>query len=361
MRILALNWRCTRHPEAGGAELNLFRQTEHWAAGAHSVTVFCGGAAGLPRHERIGGADVRRAGGRFGVYPRAFAFLLRNRRRFDVVLDVANGIPFFAPLATRRPTTLLVHHICGDQWQSEFPRPLARVGRFLEERVMPWVYRGAVIAVSDTTRDGLRDLGVPSERLHVVFNGVDLPPAPAPTPAEPLRVVYVGRLKAYKRLELLIGAVADLWGEMPDLRLDIAGDGDVRPELEALAAAVDDRGRIRLHGFVDDDEKARLLGLATVFATPSMHEGWGLSVLEANGYGCPAVAYDVPGLSAAIRDGETGLLAADDAGFRDALRTVLGDADTRAALGAGARRWAERFSWERCASETLDILEASVS
>ena len=148
---------------------------------------------------------------------------------------------------------------------------------------------------------------------------------------------------------------------MPELRLDIVGAGDARDELETLTTALGANERIRFHGFVDDEEKSRLLGSATVFATPSMHEGWGLSVLEANGHGCPAVAYDVPGLSVAIRDGETGLLVEDEAGFCNALRTILAQPTVRDRLGAEARRWAEEFSWDRCANETLESEEVTAS
>src|ERR687894_2803717 len=102
--------------------------------------------------------------------------------------------------------------------------------------------------------------------------------------------------------------------------------------MPAIKAFVEELGlaeHVFVHGFVDKATKADILSRAAVFATPSMHEGWGLTVIEANSYGCPAVAYDVPGLRASIRHGETGLLAQDDANFRGALSLFLGDSDTR--------------------------------
>ncbi|WP_424950990.1 glycosyltransferase family 4 protein [Deinococcus sp.] len=361
MRILALNWRCFRHPQAGGGETNLFEQAERWAAQGHRVTVLCGdpGRQAAPEvNEQYRGVEVRRMGGRFGVYARVAAYLLRHGQDHDAVLDVSNGVPFFSPLFTASPSVLLVHHVHGAQWRSEFPAPVAVFGQFLEQRVVPALYRRRrVIAVSPTTEEGLLKLGYRAEQLQVIYNGVDLPasvPAQAP---DAQRVLYLGRVKRYKRVDRLVRAVASLRASLPDIHLDIAGDGDARAEIEALVAELGMQRHVTVHGFVDDAQKAALLAGASVFATPSMHEGWGISVIEANAHGCPAVAYDVPGLRVAIRHQQTGLLAQDDDGFRDAIGTLLRDAPLRARYAAAAREWASRFDWDVSAASTLEVLD----
>jgi glycosyltransferase involved in cell wall biosynthesis len=366
LRILACNWRCLRHPEAGGAEINLFEQARRWVRDGHQVTVVSadpGRDAAPDKHEIIDGIEVRRMGGRFSVYALVALFVLRHGHEFDVVLDVANGIPFFTPLWTRRPVTLLVHHVHGAQWFSEFAPPVALFGRFLERHVVPFLYANTrIVAVSPTTRDALVAEGIERERVHVIYNGIagTESAVPAPTTHDARRIVYVGRLKRYKRLDHLIRAVADLRTEFPDIRLDIAGDGDARPALEELVASLGLEAYVTLHGFTAAAQKDALLRAAAVFATPSMHEGWGLSVLEANAQGCPAVAYDVPGLRVAIRHEETGLLAAPDEGaFRMSIGRFLRDASFRALCSAGAVRWAARFDWEQCARETLAVLQAN--
>jgi glycosyltransferase involved in cell wall biosynthesis len=357
--ILALNWRCNRHPQAGGSEVNLFEQARLWVAEGHRVTVFCAdpGREHAPKRDEItDGIRVIRRGGRFTVYLYAMLFVLFSARRYDKVLDVANGIPFFAPLFTGRPVVLLVHHVHGRQWFAEFPYPLAVVGWFIERRVVPRLYRrGTIIAVSPTTRDALAETGVERARIRVVYNGVTAAPGRAGYSGE-RRVAYVGRIKRYKRIDRLVRMMPDLIEEFPDLQLDLAGSGDATPAIEAL---VDELGlweHVFVHGFVDEATKANILSRAAVFATPSMHEGWGLTVIEANVHGCPAVAYDVPGLRAAIRHGDTGLLARDDAEFRRAISIFLGDGETRRRFSARAREWADNFSWESCARQTLDVL-----
>jgi glycosyltransferase involved in cell wall biosynthesis len=366
MSILAFNWRCTRHREAGGSETNLFEQARHWIAAGHTVTVVTArGAADqdLPAEEMLDGVRVLRMGGRFTVYARAAFYLLRHGRRYDRVLDVANGIPFFTPLFTRTPITLLIHHVHDRQWHEEFPRLLAEIGRFLELRVVPFIYRRrAVIAVSSTTRDALLLTGFREDQVRIIHNGIERPRAGSAEDARAAgaspRIVYLGRLKKYKRLERLVDATAALLPAHPGLRLVIAGDGDARESIEETVRAQGIEHAVTMRGFVDDAEKARILASATVFATPSMHEGWGLSVIEANSYGAPAVAYDVPGLRVAIRHDETGLLAGDTAAFVDALDRILGQPELRARLSVGALAWSDQFDWQSSADETLSVLHS---
>jgi glycosyltransferase involved in cell wall biosynthesis len=341
--------------------MNLFEQAERWVKAGNEVTVFCSdpGREHAPnRDELVDGIRVRRRGGRFTVYLYAAVYLLLSSWKFDRVLDVANGIPFFAPLFSKRPVVLLVHHVHDRQWFAEFPIPLAAVGWFLERRVVPLIYRRRpVIAVSPTTRDALAKTGVPRSQIQVVYNGVRQPEqfGEAVHSVEH-RIAYVGRIKRYKRLDRLVRMIPKLRDEFPDVHLDIAGSGDAEPEVKALIDELGVQGRVTVHGFVDEQKKAMILGRAAVFATPSMHEGWGLSVIEANGHGCPAVAYDVPGLRVAIQHTKTGLLAADDDAFRRALSLFLGDAQARRRYSEAALDWAARFTWESCATETLEIL-----
>jgi glycosyltransferase involved in cell wall biosynthesis len=341
--------------------MNLFEQAKRWVKDGHEVTVFCSdpGRERVPkRDEVVDGIKVVRRGGRFTVYLYAALFLLLNSRAFDRVLDVANGVPFFAPLFTTRPVVLLVHHVHDRQWFAEFPLPLATIGWFLERRIVPLLYkRRPAIAVSPTTRDALVETGMPSSQICVVYNGVALAREPAVARCSgEHRIAYVGRIKRYKRLERLIRMLPTVREEFPDVRLDVAGSGDTAPAIEALVEELSLRDCVHMHGFVDEGEKAEILSRAAVFATPSMHEGWGLTVIEANAHGCPAVAYDVPGLRASIRHGETGLLAQDDVDFRGAISFFLGSGDAQRGYSEAAREWAKTFSWDSCSRQTLNIL-----
>ncbi len=373
LKILAFNWRCLRHPQAGGSEVNIFEQAMRWSAIGHEVTIFCAD----PGPERPGQQPfddgkltVIRRGNKLTVYLHAAVFMLTQGHRYDRVLEVMNGVPFFAPLFTNTPTTLLIHHVMAKQWFIEAPGPVATIGWLIESKVAPLLYRNhPVITVSPTSRDELIKLGYRPEQLQVVYNGIGTSARRA-TPLlndggtderiGPPRIVYLGRLRRYKRLELLIRAAVILKRERPDLLLDIAGEGEHYAEIAGLIAALDARDWITLHGAVDEVMKETLLASGTVFASPSMNEGWGLTVLEANLQGCPAVAYAVPGLSVAIRDGVTGLLATDDSEFVRALAFFLDRPEERRRFAIRARAWAESFNWETCARETLDIVRTGI-
>src|SRR5205823_6611711 len=174
-------------------------------------------------------------------------------------------------------------------------------------------------------------------------------------PASPTGLA-LGRVEPYKRVDLLVDAVAAL----PGVRLVVAGSGTGLGAVRARVAAGDVEDRVEVRGAVDEEEKVRLLQTAHVVASASEKEGWGLTVLEAAACGTPAVATDVPGLRDAIRDGETGLLvpSGDVAALSHALGRVLGDPALRARLGTAAIRLAARFDWDATASGISALLDA---
>ncbi|HEY5526567.1 MAG TPA: glycosyltransferase [Candidatus Anoxymicrobiaceae bacterium] len=362
MKILVFNWRDIAHPEAGGAEVNIHEQARRWAELGSTVTMFTSRPRGRSFAERMDGIDIYRAGGRFGVYLwAALAYLVFLRRKADVILDIENGIPFFTPLYSRKPVVLLMHHLHQDQFLVEMGRHLGRFGRFLERVMVPLLYRNMpVVAVSRSTEDRKREAlwrGGDMD-MRVVYNGVDHAfYLPSGTPAEKPTVLYLGRIKRYKQLPRLIAMMPGLRAEVPDAELVIAGDGDAMEEVREAVAASPARESIKILGRVTEEEKLELLRRAWVMATPSMNEGWGVTVIEANACGTPAVAFRVAGLDEAIVDGETGVLCEDDAAFTGALAGVLSDESLRERLTLGAMRWASRFDWDETSHQTLELLE----
>ena len=97
---------------------------------------------------------------------------------------------------------------------------------------------------------------------------------------------------------------------------------------------------------VDDVTKHRLLAEAWLHLMPSVKEGWGLVVVESAAHGTPTVAFATAGgPQESVRHGDTGLLAEDEAGFVEAVRTLLADDALRARMGQAAKAYAARFSW----------------
>ena len=282
--ILVLNWRDPWHPHAGGAEIMLYEHVTRWQRAGHRITVFTAHYPGAGREEMRDGMHIVRRGGRFTVYVWApLLYALRFRRRVDAVLDIENGIPFFTPLYSRKPRLCLVHHVHRDQFFSELGPVVAWVGRFLECTLMPFVYRRTrFLAVSESTRRELAQIGVPTSRCRVVHNGLDHGAyrrtiARSPSP----RLLYLGRLKRHKRVDLVIDMCARLLADVPDLVLDIVGTGDDEARLRALVAARGLGRSIRFHGFASHQRKIALYSRAWALVTATQREGWGLSIMEA--------------------------------------------------------------------------------
>ena len=214
------------------------------------------------------------------------------RSTYDVVVDVQNGVPYLSPLATRTPVVNLVHHVHREQWPVVFGPRTARFGWWLESGSRPRVYRGtSYVAVSDSTKRELVDLGVDADRVTIIHNGTDAVADATPHALTAPRVVVLGRLVPQKRVEIALDAVAELRARVPGLHLDVVGSGWWEPQLRAHVAALGLEDDVTFHGHVSETEKHRLLARAWVHAMPSLKEGWGLVVVEAGVHGTPTVAF----------------------------------------------------------------------
>ncbi len=360
--ILLLTDRDWTHPQGGGTGTNLYGQVARWIAWGHTVTVVAGSYAGCEPvstpHERL---TIHRMGSRLTVFGRA---ALATRRGVgadaDVVLEVVNGIAFFTPLWwwLRIPCVTLVHHVHQEHYVTELGLK-GRVAAFLLERLpLAVLYRSRpVLTISEAARADLVALGVPDEHITVAYLGVDPSGVDvverAPTP----RLLYLGRLKAYKRIEHVLDALE----AVPGATLDIAGDGDHREALEAQIAERGLRERVTLHGFVSEEEKNHLYDQAWVSLTASSAEGWCLTVMEAALRGTPTAAMRVGGLPESIVDGHTGLLADTPAELCEHVAELCADDALRHRLGDAARERAERFTWEATARTNLGVLEATAA
>ena len=353
LRVVLLTWRDSGHPEGGGSEIYAESVAAGLVARGHEVTLLTASYPGSLRRETRDGVRYLRAGGRCTVYLRAFLWLLRQpRARFDVVVDVQNGLPFLSRWATRRPVVVLCHHVHREQWHIVFGhtaagRLVARGGWWVESRLAPRVYRDSrYVTVSEISKSDLVRIGVDAAAVTVVHNGAPAATVSGPRSPTP-EILVLGRLVPHKQVEHAIRAAAGLRASVPGLRLTIAGHGWWEPHVRAEVTRLDASAFVTLLGHVDDADKQRLLGRAWVLATPSAKEGWGLCVVEAAAHGTPSVGYrGAGGLAESILAGRTGLLAEGEDDFAGQLLRLLTDPELREQYGEQARRHASNFSWE---------------
>ena len=365
MRILVLNWQDFTNPQAGGAELHLQEIFSRIVARGHSVDLLCSSWPNAPQRVSLDGIDVYRTGTRHTFPFIAQRYYRRHlaRNDYDVVIEDLNKVPLYTPLWGLRKLVALVHHLFGGTVFREATPPVA-AAVWLSERPLGALYAGVPFeAVSVSTADDLVARGIPRRSIRVIYNGVDskrLTPNKAERSEQPL-FVYLGRLKKYKRVDVVIRAFGGL--NLPEATLEIAGSGDYRAALERLVKSLDLEDRVRFLGFIPEDEKVHLLRRAWASVLASPKEGWGISNLEAAACGTPVIAANSPGIRESVIDGETGFLVPqnDPEAMTAAMRGIVQSPDLVDVLGTAARRFAETFTWDRAANETLAHLEEVVA
>lgn len=362
MRILILNWRDLKHEWAGGGEVYITELAKRWIKMGHQVTFFCGQDVrrNLPSEEIVDGMCIIRKGGRYSLYLWAvWYYLKRLRKECDVVVDVQNGIPFFSVLYSRKPKVAVVYHVHGKQFFIELPFPYSIIGYIIEKYVFPLFYHFTpIIAISKTTKSELFELGFSKKQINIVYSGINTPVNSEKLDAKFSRptILYLGRIKKYKRVKMLVEIMPEILKEVPNTRLLVAGWGTEGGFITDVSMRSIFRKKVKIIGPVSESEKKQLLSKSWLFVNPSLREGWGISVIEANLYKTPAVAFNVPGLSESIRNQETGILVDNKEGLIKAIVQVLNDQKLRKSLSLNAYKWANTFSWDRAARESMEVL-----
>lgn len=351
-KILIFNWRDTRHEFAGGAEVYVQEIAKFWVKKGNFVTIFSGNDSFSLREEIIDGVEIIRRGGFYAVYFWAFVYyVLRFRGKYDVIIDCENGIPFFAPLYAKEPVYCLMHHVHQEVFRRSLSRPLAMLAIFMEKRLMPLVYRKIpFITVSQSSRNEMRLLGLGEAGIQVINPGVDLANLTWGEKSEKPVILYLGRLKAYKSIEVLIKAFRRVIEYMPEAVLVIAGSGEEEENLKITAKGLGlSNKQIIFKGKVSAKEKVDLLQKAWVLVNPSFMEGWGIVTIEASACGTPVIASNVSGLRDSVRDQEAGYLVAygDVAGFAENILKIIKNKHLRDKMGREGVAWAHNFDWKK--------------
>ena len=274
--------------------------------------------------------------------------LLPRLRTMRTVFTLHDVIPFLFP----------EHHLWQNKIFFEIMLP-----RFLQ-------HADAIIAVSrNTKRDALRVLNLPPEKIHVISEGIDDQFSPVTDPQQlaavrqrynlPQRfVLTVGTLEPRKNHTMLLHAFGALLATEPDVVLAIAGKHGWL--YQDFLAALDNSGlepHVRLLNRVPDADLPALMSAASVFAFPSLYEGFGLPPLEAMACGTPVLCSTAASLPEVVGDGGWLLNPLTPAEWTRALQRLLSEPEARSTLIERARKQAANFTWRQTAIATRAVYQ----
>lgn len=347
-------------PVLGGSEIEAQRVCAALMRRGHRVTVLCSGGEPMPDvAEWVDPAGVpvrifaRRSSGRIKDY--AFALgvawtLFRERRNYRLVYFLMQGVHLAVGLPVARWLGKpIVMKISGSGIATMMSA--SWIGRLELRWLNKWARR--VMILNPGIAAEAVAAGLDPQRLLWMPNPIDTEEfAPCcPDVRAELRerfhisdraaaVIYVGRLAPEKELSSLIGAFAAVVKRLPEALLILIGDGPCRRELEAQAAQLGLAEHVRFAGRQPVSDICHWLQAGDLFALVSSNEGFPCSLSEAMAAGLPSVVTDIPGNAQLIDPGVHGLVVpvGDEARIAEAISGLLADAESRARMGAAARR-----------------------
>ena len=253
-----------------------------------------------------------------------------------------------APLTRGSPPTIVT---IQDLASFHYPETLTRWSRLYERRTVPLVARAADLIIA-TSADAASDietiLGIPAPKIRIVPLGVDTKFFAGSSTASPYSfpyVLFVGSVQPRKNLKRLALAVSRATRQHSDLKLVVAGADSWGAELVAGP-------HVQFAGRVDDDRLLALLRHAQCTALVSLHEGFGLPILEAMAAGSPVVASNVAALPEVAGDAAVLVDPLSVESIAAGIEEAIASRDKL--IVAGARR-AAQFTWEHTAELTMAV------
>ncbi len=316
-----------------------------------------------PEPDAFPGAELRVI-----PFPRLWTHLRLSwemaRHAPDLLFVPAHVLP---PIRPQR--TVVTIHDLGYRY---FPEAHPRRQRLYLDWSTRWNARVAdhILADSTATRDALlQEYGIAPSKITVAYPGYDndLAPVRDATVLAAVRaryhipgpyILFMGRVQPRKNLVRLIDAFAHLAPDRADLTLVLAGPvGWLAEPIRARVHGLGLEARVLFPGYIAEVDKAALISGAQVFAYPSLYEGFGFPVLEAQACGVPLLASNTSSLPEVAGDGGLLVDPLNEAAIAEGLARLLDDVMLRRTLVALGSANLRRFSWEITAQTVVHVIE----
>ncbi len=354
MNILIINWRDIKNNVLGGSEIYFYEIAKRFAENGHKVTWLTSRNKNK-KIEYYEGLKIIRIGNKWTTYfliPLKYLFSLKHN--FDVIVDVENGIPFFSPFYKKNKNTkviLHIHHIHKEVWFRELPLILAKIGWFLEGRIMSKVYKNSgIITLSESSKKEIlkNKIKIKSEEVFVVNPGIKKYKLKNIKKTKEPSILFLNRIKKYKGVKTFLRAVKSLQDQDIKFNTLVAGTGDDLNEMKDYAKKLKIKN-IKFLGRVSEQEKIKIMQESWVFINPSMKEGWGIVNIEANYCGTPVIGSNVAGIKDSVLENKSGLLFEyNNVGdLANKIKEIIKNKKLRDNLSKESKKWANKFSWEK--------------
>jgi len=356
-RIVVLSSRYITHPLSGGAGRyvhEIFRRLPT----RYSITVLAEGGPSSKSVEEIDGITYRHFPGILHRMLLPARYVTKFAGKTDLLIDNADvGIPWLTPFYAKVPRIVIIYQVAGSIFHHELARPLSEIAVRLEPRIYQIYKNSKIVTCSPSTKNDLVRLGVSGEKVSVITPGIDdsfRQFEPDGRKFGDPTIVCISRFRRYKGLSYAIKSMRYVLKTIPRAKLIIVGNGD-ETDLKEEASRTSYHESIQILKRPPNrwnEEKRLLLSRAHLFLIPSIREGYGIVVIEANACGTPAIGWSVPGVQDSIIDGKTGSLVPfdDTVALADTIvKLLMGNPQRLAELSRAAIDWAREHSWDAAA------------
>lgn len=369
MKIVIFNWRDIKNPNAGGAEILTHELAKRFVAQGHDVTLFSSHFPKGKKRDVVDGVVILREGEpdlralHHSVHYHAYRYYKKYLKgHVDVVIDEIHGMPFFTRFYVKEQKIAFICEVAKDIWDKMYPFPWNIIGKTME-RIILFLYRGInFTTISESTKQDLISYGIPKDAITVLPMGFRRIAIKNGKKQVNPTAIFVARINKMKGIEDAIQAWRIVVKRYPKAMLWVVGKGEEHylAFLRKKIRANHMEKNIHFWDFVSEKKKFQLMARAHVLISPSVREGFGLTIPEAGSVGTPAIVYDVPGLRDIVDD-TNGIKLKKNTPEELAKELIafFKDKERQQQLGRQAKKKSLQYNWETTAKVFLQKIQSS--
>jgi len=372
---------------SGGVERRIIETTKRLQTQAE-ITVYSGTKAGFKQPTTVSGVHFYPINSTDRLYPLDNWSFNRNltKKIVDMSADVyeAHAVSGYRIPETlkkhqlKKPFIHTIHGVLADEYEqakkSGYQTFRSRIANLFMRHLAKLEAETAkkattIVTISKYSVEKIQQhYSVDPEKVQIVPNGVDTEVFKPSVDQDGLKqkfnfgkgpcVLFVGNLIPRKGLFFLVESAKKIVKQQPDIKFLIAGEGPLKNPLARSIQEENLTDNFKFLGRVDEKLLPLLYNSSDVFVLPSIQEGQGIVLLEAQASGKPVIAFDIGGVKEVVRNGETGLLVklGDSDALTAALMELVDNKSLREIMGASGRKFVvDNFTWDICAQKMLEV------